>query len=122
MARPLNIGSSRMNEKRTHHRSRCGEQDGLGADRGRLDHSFLQLLAGRQLLLDEIHQQDGIAHNDAGQGDHPDHGGGGDLRAGQWKSIDTYVSICSSKIKSKWQRAVFDCNAIDDFLRLLTHL
>ena len=29
--------------------------------------------------MDEVDEDDGVAHHDAGQGDHADHGGGGEI-------------------------------------------
>ena len=44
---------------------------------------MLERHAGFDLQVDEIHQQDGIAHDDAGQGNHADHAGCGVLRLQQ---------------------------------------
>ena len=43
----------------------------------------LERHALRHLQADEVHQQDGVAHDDAGQRNHADHAGGGVLRAEQ---------------------------------------
>ena len=47
-------------------------------DRG-LQARALKLHALGHLQLDEVHQQDGVAHDDPGQRDHADHAGGSEL-------------------------------------------
>ena len=67
--------------KRAKHRRQCGQRNRLGTDGGRLDHGIVKIHPGIDLLANEINQQNRVAHDDAGQRNHPDHRGRGELRA-----------------------------------------
>ncbi len=69
--------------KRPQHRRQTGEDDGFGAHGAGADHGLFEIHTARDLLVDEIHQENGIAHDDAGERDHADHRGRGELRPQQ---------------------------------------
>jgi hypothetical protein len=56
---------------------------GLARTGCRVDDGVFEHLAFPHLLVDEVDQQDRVAHDDAGQRDHADHGCRGELRAQQ---------------------------------------
>ena len=82
IASPLKIGSSRMKVAPIIAASAVSAM-GLARIAPGAHHRVLKTAARTQLGVDEVHQQNGIAHDDAGQRDHADHRRGGELCAEQ---------------------------------------
>ena len=76
-------------KERTNHGSQACQHNGLRAHSGRLNDRFFEVHALRHLKLNEVDQQNGVAHNDAGQGNHADHAGGGELGANYGRGFST---------------------------------
>ena len=80
MASPWKMGSKRMTEAPT---TTAAAVSIMGRNRT-APASIDRLVQGHALLdpqFDEVHQDDGVAHHDAGPGDEADHGGGGEKGA-----------------------------------------
>jgi len=65
-------------DERAEQRGGGGEKDGAEPGGAGLDEGVDQPFALSPQSLDEVDENDGIAHHDTGQGNHADHGGGGE--------------------------------------------
>lgn len=75
-----------QNEEGTQHGRQSGKHDRLGARDGRVDNGTLEWHTLVYLQIDEVHQQDGVANNDASERNHSDHAGCCVLRTEQGMS------------------------------------
>ena len=80
IARPWKIGSNRMTRGADDHGG-GGEHHRAEAHRARVDDGLLERHALAQPQLDEVDQDDRVAHHDAGAGDEADHRRGREERA-----------------------------------------
>ncbi len=69
-------------EHRPEHRRQRGERDRLGPHRRRFD-DRAETPPASEGVVDEIDEQDRVAHDDPRKRDHPDHAGRGELGAEQ---------------------------------------